>query len=98
MEIPHQKGVSAMKVAELLDALDGVDEDAEVYLANQMSYPFTYAVEGVSTSEYMVANNPDEYEDEDDEDEQLRKGVYIFEGTQLGYGPAKVSWDFPQYE
>ena len=83
-----------MNVAELLNALDGVDEEAEVFLANQMSYPFTYAVEGVSTSEYMLKDNPDDYEDEDD----LRKGVYIFEGNQLGYGPAKSSWDYPQFE
>ena len=40
-----------MTVGELMDILDGMDEDMEIRLAEQPSYPFAYSVECVSEYE-----------------------------------------------
>lgn len=64
-EIPWRhrlpKGMSTMKVNELICLLGNLDGDAEVYLANQPSYPIEHSVRGV-----VVRRDFTKAEDEED--------------------------------
>lgn len=64
-----------MTVGDLLDLLDGFDEDVEVRLAQQPSYPLEYELGGAESVE----------------DEDGVEVLYLIEGDQLGYLPHGVS-------
>lgn len=49
-----------MKVHELLEALEGVDEDTEVYFAYQPTYPMQERVTDVVYSEDVVRDDGEE--------------------------------------
>lgn len=63
-----------MTVGDLLDLLDGFDEDIEVRLAQQPSYPLEYEIDGADS-----VMNKDGVE-----------VLYLMEGDQLGYLPHDV--------
>ena len=76
-----------MTVKELIEALSEYDEEAEVRLASQPSWPFEYGIRGVvSTEEIDPAENEDDFGDE--KDEELI--VYVVEGEQLKYGSSEI--------
>jgi hypothetical protein len=62
--------------------LDGIDEDVEVRLAMQPSWPFEYSINSV---EVIL-----EEKDEEGEDIIPQETVYLVEGEQLGYLPQHV--------
>lgn len=61
----------------LKDLAEEFGEDAEVRLAQQPNWPFEYSIGGIV--------GVDLSEDEEEEDDQKEKIVYIGEGRQLGY-------------
>jgi hypothetical protein len=79
-----------MKVAELIEILEGMDPDAEVLIGSAPAWPFEYAIAGVTTREDVLA----ETEDENDpvyEDNKAPSDVFLLEGEQLRYG-SKLMW------
>jgi hypothetical protein len=70
-----------MRVAELMELLEGLPENAEVRLAQQPNWPFEYSIGTVA------AIGPDDFQDDDEEadDAPPEVVVYIGEGQQLGY-------------
>jgi hypothetical protein len=75
-----------MKVAELIELLQGLPDDAEVRIAQQPSWPFEYSITGA----VIVGGGFTEDEDED-EAASSEPVVYLAEGSQLGYLPGNVS-------
>ena len=63
-----------MTVGDLLDLLDGLDENMEVRFASQPSYPFEY---GVDDGYIVETENGNEF-------------IYLVEGEQIGYLPDEV--------
>lgn len=81
-----------MTVGELMQAIEGYDENCEVRLMIQPSYPFECSVSNVASSEeieFGPARDDGSFRprNEDDDDEKLPV-VYIMQGSQLGYGKA----------
>jgi hypothetical protein len=86
-----------MTVGELKELLQDLDDEMEVRLAHQPSWPFEYSISG---AEVVDLNEPDpddtvEPEDEehpdDVEEPEPNEILYLAEGTQLGYLPGVVS-------
>lgn len=70
-----------MKVAELKELLEGVDDDLEVMIVQQPHWPFVYSVQAAATRQDIINyNDVDENETEDKENV-----FYIIEGQQLRY-------------
>lgn len=70
-----------MTVQELRDLLEGMDDDLEVRMAIQPSYPLEFGVQGVALhSEFRRA------EDDDDDPDDFEECVYIVQGEHIGYG------------
>lgn len=90
-----------MTVGELLELLEGVDQDAEVRLATQPSWPLQYKVRGVVTPDdvreaseemcqecgYFNGCHKDECPVADEEPEEIPNIVYIVEGNQPSDSP-----------
>ena len=70
-----------MTVGELKEMLEGLDDDMEVRLAMQPSWPFEYSIDSVE----VIDNDPDGLDDE-----PIEGIVYLVEGSQLGYLPGDV--------
>lgn len=70
-----------MTVGELKEMIDGLDEDVEVRLAMQPSWPFEYSISSVE----VIDNDP-----EGSDEEPIEGIVYLAEGDQLGYLPGNV--------
>ncbi len=90
-----------MTVAELIEALQDYDEEAEVRLMTQQNYPFENALQGVTDSEEIRHTcdhedcdcDLDECDDPDCPDCQEQDTVvFLVEGNQLGYGN-KNAWN-----
>lgn len=85
-----------MTVGELKELLEDLDDEMEVRIAQQPSWPLEYAIGG---GEVVDLNEPAEDEgefvppgeEEDLEEEEPREVLYLFEGSQLGYLPGVVS-------
>ena len=80
-----------MKVGELIELLQQYDPEAELYIAEQPSWPMEHAIAGVALREDVLA-------EEDDDVAVCRDGmspsdVLLIEGTQLRYG-SKQTWAF----
>lgn len=85
-----------MKVRDLIELLEGCDDDAEVILGIQPSYPFEHGVRGVVQRQDFVDYDETDHFDEDGEpidqwrDSFTTKGkpndVIICEGGQIRYG------------
>lgn len=85
-----------MKVSELIEFLEDLDPDAEVFIMSQQNWPFENAVAGVVVREEMIEDD-EELSDEEREEPRYEKGtaandVFIVEGEQLRYG-SKAAWD-----
>jgi hypothetical protein len=93
------QGGAIMKVQDLIDILSEQDPDAEVLLMNQRSWPFEYALAGVTCRAELSESDAegDQCDDCDDCDTQrsrdftdeggtARTDVFLVEGTQLRYG------------
>lgn len=91
-----------MTVGELREMLEAYEDDAEVVIVTQQSWPFENNLYGV-TSRAEVLDDPryddgEEYHDpdaviEDDlGDGKRRSDVFIVEGSQLRYG-MKAAWE-----
>lgn len=78
-----------MIVYELKMLLEDLDEDAEVRLAMQPSWPMEYTIGDVVLVEENSSRPMSEYE----ADEHEPGIVYISEGNQLGYLPQRVTED-----
>ena len=76
-----------MTVGELKEMLEDLDDDMEVRLAHQPSWPFEYSI---SNGQVVDVNEPDE-DDEEAEEKEPREILYLIEGSQLGYLPGIVS-------
>lgn len=87
-----------MKVHELIEILEDMDPDAEVFLGVQPAYPFEHAVAGVvQRGDWVEEDETEEpWTDRDcwgASDGQLpRNDVLILDGGQVRYG-AKAAWD-----
>jgi len=79
----------SMTVGELITILETLDEDAEVRIASQPSWPFEYSVSGVTTKS-RCANDYEEPEDIRDIEESPDDVVFIVEGQQLCYGSKRT--------
>ncbi|MGF6981403.1 hypothetical protein QFZ99_000879 [Paraburkholderia atlantica] len=84
-----------MKVAQLLELLEGLPEDAEVRIAQQPNWPFEYAI----ADAVLVGpdGHPPGYEPDEEQDEIPDENVvYLVEGRQLGYLPGiaarEIGW------
>lgn len=76
-----------MKVSELMEILEGMDSEADIFIMSQKSWPFEYSV-------YNVLQRSD-FEGEpaiaDDDIETSGLDVFIVEGDQIRYGN-KDAW------
>lgn len=78
----------SMTVGELLDILEGLDENAEVRIAHQPAWAFEYEINDVVPVEPV-----------DEEDTAYRNNgngngatvVYLVDGRQLGYLPSEAA-------
>lgn len=77
-----------MKVHELIDRLEGMDEDAEVMIMSQENWPFEQDIAGVA-----VRRDFDEDDGEEDGENKNPNDVFIVEGYQLRYG-SKGAWEY----
>lgn len=86
-----------MTVADLKDLLDNYDDDAQVLLMTQSSWPFENAVDGACSREEMadgVGENDEDVDSSDREDDRGKirsSDVFLVEGSQLRYG-SKAAW------
>lgn len=79
-----------MTVGELKQLLEDFEDDQEVKIMSQPSWPFEYDIAGLISRDEIRPEDPnDEPDDEDDEDS---RDIFILEGSQLGYG-SKRAWD-----
>lgn len=77
-----------MTVADLIEALEGMDPEAEVHLMTQPEWPFEYSVLGVCRRE--------DFEEEGFvEGEKEGRDVFLVEDVQLRYGN-KGAWEAAQ--
>ncbi len=75
-----------MTVGELIEMLEGMDEDAEVRFAHQPCWAFEYSISDVVEVELDQDDNGQYHQGHG-----VSKVVYIAEGTQLGYLPGAAS-------
>lgn len=85
-----------MTVGELIHLLGQYDEDAEVILGIQPSYPFEHRVRGVCTRGDFVEPDVEDYSENAESDSEpwrdsfttkgKRNDVFICEGGQIRYG------------
>lgn len=92
-----------MTVSELKQLLEDCDDDAEVRLAHQPSWPFEYSCRNVADGNELLRDYADGLDPEEAEEQAatLSQGtdtnvVYIFEGAQIGYLPSYARNGFEQ--
>lgn len=73
-----------MTVGELIEELQGMDQDAKVRFASQPSWPFEYSINGVVE---VAVPKPNKYTYDGYETEDV---IYLEEGSQLGYLPSEA--------
>ena len=87
-----------MKVHELIEILQDMDADADVWLMTQQNYPFEHSIAGVAQrGDWAEDDETDEpWTDRDrwgaSESQLPQNDVFIVEGGQVRYG-AKAAWD-----
>lgn len=69
-----------MRVRDLIERLETMDQDAKVLIAEQPNWPFEYSIDGVVEVDLDQANEDGSYNDD-----ELGMVVYLEEGEQLGY-------------
>ena len=87
-----------MKVQELIEILEEMDPEAEVYVMAQRSWPFEHSLAGVCQRSDFTETDPDaEPETGSDRwaasaDSLPGNDVFLVQGEQLRYGDA-AAWD-----
>ena len=88
-----------MKVHQLIEILDELDSDGDVFIVVDANYPFEYWVEGVAIREEMVDPDDDQADDGPVRDRWTasesslpRNDVLIVAGSQARYGSQRA-WD-----
>ncbi len=91
-----------MTIRQLRDLLEQYDEDTEVRLMSQPSWPFEHEFIGVwDPSQSQPSDPPPEWDNVEDgewddpdafQPASAEKAVYIVEGEQLAYG-SKLAWE-----
>ena len=88
-----------MKVHELIEILQDMDPEADVYVMAQESWPFEHRIRGVCQRQDFTDADPEADAPPEDGDRwgasesQLpQNDVFIVEGGQVRYG-AKAAWD-----
>lgn len=71
--------MTVRELKELIDSFDDEELDQEVYILEQPNWPFVYSVD---TAEHMTDSY---WGDDDDRSRDQQPGLYLAEGTQLGY-------------
>jgi hypothetical protein len=74
----------SMTVGELKEYLENFDDEAEVRIMSQPSWPFEYSIDSVKSREDF-----EDIENSEDEPQRREKNisdVFIIEGSQLCYG------------
>lgn len=80
----------SMSVRELIEYLETIeDQESEVKLMCQESWPFEYSIQGAITRKELIENGN---EDDSLSEEQNINDVFLIEGTQLCYG-TKTAWE-----
>ena len=97
-----------MKVSDLIELLEGMDPNADVFIMTQPSWPFEHGLSGVCQRSDFT--EPDECDEDDQEVAELEDAprgrdrwsasesqlpgndVFLVEGSQLRYGN-KNAWD-----
>ena len=84
----------SMTVRELIEYLEQFDEDAQVLIMEQPSWPFEYSIDGVITREELIERRKEEDDGTAEElgDGMNKNDVFLVEGTQLRYGD-KNAWN-----
>lgn len=87
-----------MKVRELIEILEDMDPDADVFVMSQESWPFECSVAGVAERGDWLEEDPEAepWSRRDrwgaSEAQLPANDVFIVEGSQLRYG-AKAAWE-----
>ena len=96
-----------MKVSDLIELLEGMDPDADVFIMAQPNWPFEHGLSGVcQRSDFTEAGECDDDEEVEEREEAPRgrdrwsasesqlpgNDVFLIEGSQLRYGN-KNAWD-----
>ena len=96
-----------MKVRDLIELLEGMDPNADVFIMAQPSWPFEHSLSGVcQRSDFTEADECDDDEEVEEREEAPRardrwsasesqlpgNDVFLVEGSQLRYGN-KNAWD-----
>ncbi|MCO5252604.1 MAG: hypothetical protein M9949_14445 [Candidatus Kapabacteria bacterium] len=68
-----------MRVSELKEILENLDDDMEVRVASQPNYPFEYAIDGAVSGAELELDGCDNI-------------LYLVEGEQIGYF-TKKAWE-----
>lgn len=80
-----------MKIRDLKELIDSMDEeelDSNVYLLIQPNWPFVYSVSSAEYISQLDFDYPATSDPDDDEEGffgEKRPGLYLAEGSQLGY-------------
>lgn len=77
-------------IARLEDVRDDLGGDTEVRLMTQQNWPFENSIKGICSSEDIATCC--DYDEEDEEEAESNKVLFIVEGSQLGYG-SKKAWE-----
>lgn len=87
-----------MKVRDLIELLQKQEQDAEVFMLEQPSWPFEHSIRGITTRRDVLEHERDDALTihDDCELEYARDGkkpsdVFIVEGDNVRYG-AKAAW------
>ena len=80
---------NTMTVARLKEILEDLDDETEIRLMHQPSWPFEYSVAG-----YWVPEESEESEEHSDfqPGETDQPVLYLVEGRQIGYGTT-AAWE-----
>jgi len=84
-----------MTVGELMTLLERFDDDTEVRIMNQPSWPFELTIAGICSSEWLdhsPGKNDGDFGKWRDDDPDKPTVLYIVEGSQICYG-SKEAWD-----
>jgi len=88
-----------MKVHELIEILQDMDPEADVYVMAQESWPFEHSIRGVCQRQDFTDADDEAEPPPEDGDRWRASGsslpandVFIVEGGQVRYG-AKAAWD-----
>jgi len=78
-----------MRIGELKELIEDLDDDMEVRYMGQPAWPFEYSIRKGVTSDELPGFKPEGSEEFDGDDDTV---FYLAEGNQLAYGTSAI-WD-----